>query len=105
MSGNWIIAYDVRDPQRLHAVQHLVAAHTQALQRSVYWLRSTTQEARRLAGELKQRLDLAADRCWLSPLHGAGDLWFVVGNPAPVLPVGGTQWQTRPADGVGEGTS
>ncbi len=91
-AGNAILAYDVRDRERLIAVQGSVAETTIALLRSVYWFRGAWRDARTVAERAAQAADLAADRIWLYPLASAADLWFVVGPVPPVLPVRRGGW-------------
>ena len=94
-AGNALLAYDVRDPERLLAVQKRVTASTVALQRSVYWRRGTWQAARTLAARSAEFAQPGADRFWLYPLASAADLWFVVGGGPSVLPVRQGGWAPR----------
>ena len=97
-SGNWIYSYDVCESGRLRAVQRVIAARTQALQRSVYWLHDSGRGAAALVRSAAEVLDPRQDRLWVYPLHSAADLWFVVGTPAPTLPVGLPGWRRGPND-------
>ncbi len=94
--GNWVFAYDVRAASRLRAVHRIVSASTFALQRSVYWLRSSRGEAALLASQLLQIVDRKEDSLWIYPLRHPGDLWIVVGREPPVLPAGGIEGQYLP---------
>ncbi len=92
--GHWVFCYDIRDPRRLVRLQRLLARHTSALQRSVYWLRGGAAEAYALTRSAASLLDGAEDRLSLYPLQQAGHLATYLGHDLPVLPVSDAPWWT-----------
>ena len=85
--GHFIIAYDVCDEDRLHAVHRTVRAGCVALQRSVFWFRGKGSEAIAL-GERIGTIVTDDDRLWVYPVARAADIWFVVGRRPPLLATG-----------------
>ncbi len=58
----YIAAYDVRDPKRLRAALHAVKGYATGGQKSVYECFLTPAEKASLLAELREVLDLEADR-------------------------------------------
>ncbi len=92
-ASNFIVCYDVSDPDTLRAVGHLVAAHGAMVQRSVYWLRMPARAAEALLARCARTLQ-PGDRLWAYPLHNAGALWRVGERDEPALfPIGVHHWR------------
>lgn len=93
-AGNFVICYDVSDPEALNAVAGHVAAASAMVQRSVYWLRASPQHLQVLFERCGRHL-ADNDHLWAYPLRGAQDLWHVdAGNPS-VLPMAADRWWGR----------
>lgn len=91
-TGNFVVCYDISDPDALQAVAAEVAAESAMIQRSVYWLRAP---AGRLAALLKRCAPYLAenDRLWAYGLRGCHELWQV-GTPASsLLPIATHYWR------------
>jgi CRISPR-associated endonuclease Cas2 len=93
-SGNFVVCYDVSEPETLDRVADCVAAQGAMLQRSVYWLRV---RYRPLAAVLERcgRLLAKDDRLWAYPLQGADDLWRVGPQTSSILPVTADRWASN----------
>lgn len=95
-ASNFIVCYDVSDPDTLRSVGHLVAAHGAMVQRSVYWLRMPARAAEALLARCARALQ-PGDRLWAYPLHNAGALWRVGERDEPALfPIGTHHWREDP---------
>jgi CRISPR/Cas system-associated endoribonuclease Cas2 len=84
--GNFIVCYDISDPDALAAAAALIGAEGAMVQRSVYWLRVP---GRRLVAVLRRaggRLG-GDDRLWAYPLRGADELWRIGTERSSLLPV------------------
>lgn len=90
-TGNFILCYDVSDPDALHAVAGVIAPSAAMVQRSVYWLRAPARRLSALLGRCAPHL-AETDRLWAYPLRASRDLWQV-GSPAgAILPIATHQW-------------
>jgi CRISPR-associated endonuclease Cas2 len=90
--GNYVVCYDISDPDALDAVAAEVSAEGTMLQRSVYWLRTPKP---RLAALLRRcgRHVAPGDKVWAYPLRGAHELWRVSGERSSVLPIAADRWE------------
>ncbi len=84
--GNFMICYDITEPEAVLTVGRKVAACATAVQRSVYWLRGAVGDLVDLAHRCAPHLG-AADRFWIYPLASSSHLWRVQENAPCVLPV------------------
>lgn len=89
--GNFVICYDVSDPEALRAVARILGAETAALQRSVYWLRAPVDRLAALMGRCRVHL-AAEDRLWAYPLRGCDALWRIGEQETVFLPIGTHHW-------------
>ncbi len=93
--GNFIVCYDISDPDALRAVAHELAPETAMVQRSVYWLRAPVSELTKLLMRCHTHLG-ENDRVWAYPLRGSQALWHV-GTPATsILPITTHHWRKKP---------
>jgi CRISPR/Cas system-associated endoribonuclease Cas2 len=90
-SGNFIICYDVSDPDALTTVAALIAARGMMLQRSVYWLRLPSKALIHVLEHCAACLS-AGDRLWAYPLAGAHTLWQIGTTRSALLPVASHRW-------------
>lgn len=91
--GNYVVCYDVSNPDALRRVAAEVASAGAMLQRSVYWLRLPRAQVTAILGRCAAHLD-AGDRLWAYPLNGSGDLWRIGAPPSAVLPMHTHRWRT-----------
>lgn len=82
--GVFVLAYDVRDPQRLRQVHRATSRHGVFLQRSVYFFSGSGSDLKSLLERVKPLLRAGEDDCRVYSLSGADDLWFFQGTPPPV---------------------
>ncbi len=89
--GNFVLCYDISDPQALIAVAAMVGAETAALQRSVYWLRAPADRLAALMGRCQVYL-AEEDRLWAYPLRGCDALWRIGEQETVFLPISTHHW-------------
>ena len=89
--GNFVVCYDISDPDTLHDVGAFVAAEAAMVQRSVYWLRAPVGQ---LCALLARCAPLLADddRLWVYPLDGSRQLWHVGAEQSAILPISTYRW-------------
>jgi CRISPR-associated endonuclease Cas2 len=76
MSSRWyLLAYDIRCPKRLQRVQRMVAGEGYGLQQSVYLVRSSRWQLRRLLKRLESELDSNEDDVRAYPVTHPAQLW------------------------------
>ena len=76
MSSRWfLLAYDIRCPKRLQRVQRMVAREGYGLQQSVYLVRSSRWQLRRLLKRLEGALDPNEDDVRAYPVTHPAQLW------------------------------
>lgn len=90
-SGNFVVCYDVSDPDALTTVAAPIAARGMMLQRSVYWLRLPSPALIHLLEGCGAALS-AGDRLWAYPLAGAHTLWQLGTSRSALLPVASHRW-------------
>jgi len=89
--GNFVLCYDISDPEALCAVAKEVASEAVMVQRSVYWLRTSVAELSALLARCAPHLE-SEDRLWVYPLRSSSDLWNVgITNPS-ILPIATYHW-------------
>jgi len=92
-TGNFIVCYDISDPDALNAVAAEVAASAAMVQRSVYWLRTPTAQLSAMLARCAPHL-AEGDRLWAYPLRGSHELWHV-GTPVnSILPIATHRWRS-----------
>lgn len=84
-AGLHLLAYDVREPKRLRAVQRLTARACLALQRSVYLFDGSGSDLSELLRAIQGRMKRTEDNLRLYRLSGKSDIWFPSG-PLPAMP-------------------
>lgn len=89
--GNYMVCYDIGDPDALIEIGRRVAARAAAVQRSVYWLRGSVEEVRDLVSHCASFV-AAGDRFWIYPLASAAHLWRVQDRESCMLPVATYDW-------------
>lgn len=89
--GNFILCYDISDPDSLNAIAGKIAPETTAIQRSVYWLRGSTQRVTTLLQYCTAHLD-EGDRLWAYPLRGVHELWHIGTSEQAILPISTHRW-------------
>lgn len=91
-TGNFVLCYDVSDPDALRAVAAVIAPVTVMVQRSVYWLRAPLPQLRSLLAGCADSLSGSA-RLWAYPLCSSHDLWHVGSGPRALLPITTHRWR------------
>lgn len=84
-NGWYLLAYDIRDPDRLRRAQRHTANGALFLQRSVYLFQGSGRTLRTLLGQVTDVLDPQQDDLRVYALSGPADLWILSG-PTPPLP-------------------
>lgn len=92
-TGNFVVCYDISDPDALRAVAAQVAAETAMVQRSVYWLRAPTAKLSALLARCSPHLD-DGDKLWAYPLRGCHALWNVGAEVNSILPIATHHWRS-----------
>jgi len=82
--GWYLLAYDVRDPDRLRRVQRRTAQDALFIQRSVYLYQGGGTPLNRLVQEVGKLLVRGKDDLRLYVLSGPRDLWFLSGAIPPL---------------------
>jgi len=95
-TGNFVLCYDIGDPDALLRVGAQVAAHGVFVQRSVYYLRLPGRKLTKVAASCAREIS-AHDRLWVYPLAGAGALWRIGAMDSSVLPIATDRWLGRRA--------
>jgi CRISPR/Cas system-associated endoribonuclease Cas2 len=90
--GNFVVCYDVTDPEALEAVAAIVAGETAMLQRSVYWLRAPAARLGSLMAHCAVHLG-ERDQLWAYPLGGNHELWQVGTRETAILPIATHHWR------------
>lgn len=88
-SGWYLLAYDIRDEQRLRRVHQASARVCQFLQRSVYLYHGGGGALARLLAEIGQFIRRGEDDVRLYALNGPADLWFLCGPVPPLAALAG----------------
>ena len=95
-ASNFVVCYDMSDPDSLREMGRLVAARGAMVQRSVYWLRMPARAVDALMARCVRTLQ-PGDRFWVYPLQNAGMLWRVGEREEPALfPIGRHHWREDP---------
>jgi CRISPR-associated endonuclease Cas2 len=89
--GNFIVCYDVSDPQTLEWVGGRIARQGAMVQRSVYWLRLPPHRLAAVLERCGQHL-AERDRLWAYPLRSADELWRIGEQRCSILPVAADRW-------------
>lgn len=92
-TGNFVVCYDISDPDALVAVASEVAAESAMVQRTVYWLRAPTARLSALLARCAPHL-AEGDRLWAYPLRGSHDLWHVGTLANSILPIATHRWRS-----------
>lgn len=82
--GLHLIAYDVRDPKRLHQVHRLTQKQTITLQKSVFLHRGSHKVLEQLLQEIRQIAHRKHDDIRVYGLTRLDDLWFLSGDKPPL---------------------
>lgn len=90
--GNFIVCYDISDPDTLQKVARQIAAESMMIQRSVYWLRSSFSRLSSLLADCAPLLT-ENDRLWAYPLAGCHLLWRIGEPVSCVLPISTHRWE------------
>jgi CRISPR/Cas system-associated endoribonuclease Cas2 len=90
-TGNFVICYDISDPDALGAVAGEIAPETAMVQRSVYWLRGPVDRLSALLARCASYL-ADGDRLWAYPLRGSHDLWRLGTQDYAILPISTHRW-------------
>lgn len=91
--GNFVLCYDISDPDALRAVAAQVAVESVMVQRSVYWLRAPTTHLSALLARCAPHL-ADSDRLWAYPLRGSHELWHVGTQVNSILPIATHRWRS-----------
>lgn len=89
--GNFVVCYDVSDPEALDIVASQIAAEGAMVQRSVYWLRTPSRRLSALLERCARHL-AENDRLCAYPLRGAHDLWRIGTEASSLLPMATDRW-------------
>lgn len=89
--GNFIVCYDISDPEALASVAAEIAPEAMMIQRSVYWVRLPVARFIVLMHRCMSNLD-KNDRLWAYPLRGSHALWQVGTTNTSVLPIATYNW-------------
>lgn len=90
-AGNFVICYDISDPDVLDAVASAIAPVSVMLQRSVYWLRGPQEQLAMLFSRCAAYMT-DMDRLWGYPLSGSHALWHVGNSDRSILPIATYRW-------------
>lgn len=91
--GNFVVCYDISDPDALDAVAAEVAVEAAMVQRSVYWLRAPAARLSALLARCAPHL-AEGDRLWAYPLRGSHELWHVGTAINSILPIATHRWRS-----------
>jgi len=91
--GNFVVCYDISDPEALAAVAAEIAVEAAMVQRSVYWLRASAQQLSELLARCSQHL-ADGDRLWVYPLRGSRELWRIGAQVNSILPIATHRWRS-----------
>jgi CRISPR/Cas system-associated endoribonuclease Cas2 len=92
-TGNFIVCYDISDPDALRAVAAQVAVGAVMVQRSVYWFRGSTVRLSALLARCAPHL-AEGDKLWAYPLRGSHELWNVGAEVNSILPIATHHWRS-----------
>lgn len=90
--GNFIVCYDISEPDALVAVAAEIAPEAAMVQRSVYWVRMPTGKLTTLLHRCARHLG-KNDRLWAYPLRGSQALWHVGATDTSLLPISTYRWE------------
>jgi len=82
-SGNYLLAYDIREPKRLARVHRYLRRHAVPVQYSVFVARLTGRELTRIAGDLGALIDAREDDVRIYPLPAACETQLLGPDPWP----------------------
>ncbi len=86
--GWFVVSYDIRDARRLKQVQRVTSGYAAYLQRSVYLFCGPGSQLKAMTAAVLSLLEHGEDDMRLYPLSGPDDLWFLCGDPPPVVGAG-----------------
>lgn len=95
--GDFVVCYDIGDPESLRSVAALIGSAGAMLQRSIYWLRMAWPDLSRLlqrCGPLLKETDLL----WAYPLSGTCSLWRLGISDSALLPLSTHRFQQSGGD-------
>jgi CRISPR/Cas system-associated endoribonuclease Cas2 len=92
-AGNFIVSYDIVDPDRARHVHATVASGGVMLQRSLYQWRCGAAVLFRMLDRCAEYIE-PEDRFWVHPLRRIGDLWQLREAPSSLLPIATHHWNS-----------
>lgn len=72
----YLLAYDIRDPQRLQRVHYYLRKRALAVQQSVFFLHATDAELQRTLDEIAQRIHRHQDDVRAYPIAHPAEVWL-----------------------------
>jgi len=82
-AGNYLLAYDIRDPKRLARVHRYLCRHAVPVQYSVFVARLTGNALARIAGDIGARIDAREDDVRIYSLPAACETELLGPDPWP----------------------
>lgn len=92
-NGWYVLAYDIREAQRLRRLQRVMSRHTAFLQRSVYLFCGTGERLLTLVRETLELVRFGEDDVRIYVLSDPDELWFLCGG---MPPLGGLAHRQQP---------
>jgi CRISPR-associated protein Cas2 len=83
-AGWYLVAYDIREPDRLRRVHRAIARGALHLQRSVYLYQGSGPGILKILDAIREEIDPKVDDVRLYSLAHPRDIWFLCGDPPPL---------------------